>query len=191
MLFHTPTPPCLVAISGVSATGKTTLITALTAHSSGVRVITHTTRPRRHNEPDTAYHFCSPAELRQLPDVLWINHHYGNDYAVTKTAVMEAVTQIGLGLLPTVTTNHQRLRSLLPEIHHIGIHLLAAPREELTKRMLAREESPETIDQRLKEIERIDQKALADPSLKCIPPSEAYTVFIKASSIIEKVLRSK
>ncbi len=178
--------PCVVAVSGVSGTGKTTLISNFEKVFPGCRVVTYTTRPKRQHEHDSDYHFCTKDALLALPDALWIKENYGHFYAVTRAAFLEQIRACDIALLPTITSHHDTLRVHLTDMHHIGIHLLSPTRSELENRMSNRGDAPAMIAERLREIERIDNKAKNNPLLHCLHPSSEGLILQTVLAILAK-----
>lgn len=178
--------PCIVAVSGVSGTGKTTLISNFEKVFPGCRVVTYTTRPKREHEHPADYHFCTKDALLTLPDALWIKENYGHFYAVTRTAFLEPIAACGIALLPTITSHHETLRAYLTHVHHIGIHLLSPTRSELENRMIQRGDAPAMIAERLREIERIDSKARSNPLIHCLHPSSEDLILQTVLAILAK-----
>lgn len=116
---------CVMAVSGVSGTGKTTLISNLEKVFPGCRVTTYTTRRMRPTESPFEYNFCTVEEMESLPDTLWVKENYGNFYAVTRSSFLAPIKACGIALLPTITPHHETLRAQLTDVRHVGIHLLS------------------------------------------------------------------
>jgi len=178
------TPPHLISISGVSGSGKTTLINQLEVTFGGGRIITHTSRPCRPTESGHDYHFCTTEQIHALTDALWVKENYGNWYAVTASAVYQPLRRIGIGFLPTITSHHNTLHRRLPDVICTHIHLLAPSVEELRGRLQKRGSDTATVKTRLREINRIDSKALADRHIKTVTPNTAEVTFVEVMGII-------
>jgi guanylate kinase len=177
--------PRLVAVSGVSGTGKTTLIENLVGKFPDCRIITYTTRPKRTNESLDDYHFCHLRMLQELPDKLWVHENYGHHYAVTRSSIETLLNQHGIALLPTTTSHHSELRTIFTKVRYVGIHLLAPARQELYDRMQKRGDETSSIEHRLMEIERIDQKAIDDVGLYKIKPNQPAKVLEEVLSLLK------
>jgi guanylate kinase len=176
----------VVGVSGVSGTGKTTLITELESRYSGSRVITYTTRTQRVSEPDDAYHFVTLSDIQALTDVLWIKENYGNHYAVTMSSFCEAAARSGgIAIIPTITSHHRTLRGAFGTDNYLGIHLLSPAKDELCTRMQQRGEEDARIVERLAEIEKIDGRAIGDSSLCLVTPKTADAALVEVISLIE------
>lgn len=178
---------CIVAVSGVSGTGKTTLITHIEETFVGCRVVTYTTRPMRPSEAISDYHFCTPREIKSLSDTLWIKENYGYLYAVTRSSFLIPLKSCGIALLPTITSHHEALRQHFPDIRHVGIHLLSPGREELCARMQKRGDNKSHIERRLEQIEKIDRKALGNPLLYCLQPDSPDLILKSTLAYINSV----
>jgi guanylate kinase len=178
--------PSLVAISGVSGTGKTTLIRQIESHLGNVRVITHTSRPPRTGESASDYKFCTLEEINSLQDTLWVKENYGNKYAVTGSSITKIIGRSGIAFLPTISTHHGELRDFCKSVAYgyIGIHLAAPAPEDLRQRMLDRGDFEPQISDRLKKISAIEASVKIDTSLHIISPGTMDEVFQTVMAII-------
>lgn len=76
-------------IVGASGSGKTTIAKMLQKGLGLKRCVTHTTRPRRHGEKKSAYHFVTEEEFKKIP--MLESEKFGNEYyGSTKEEVEKA-----------------------------------------------------------------------------------------------------
>lgn len=179
------TKPLLVPISGVSGSGKSTLIHKLVAHYGGGRVVTYTSRPPRAGETPDSYHFRSQADIRSLPDTVWVKENYGHLYAVTKASLREPLKQFGIAFLPTTTSHQVVLQTLLPGVRYFGIHLRAPHVDELRRRMAKRGDDEKKMRARLRTIDSVERKAWQTPGLLLLPPMSAEETFRVVHNLID------
>ncbi len=175
----------IVGVSGVSGTGKTTLIRNLEEHFPNSRVITYTTRLPRPGESSQDYHFCTREEISQLPDTLWVKENYGNLYAVTRSSFFHTLRTSPVAILPTITSHHPTLMNTLTEVTYIGIHLVSSSSEELAKRISLRGDVATNIEQRLSDIARIDAKARTFDYVHSLPPASPPLLLGAVLAILE------
>lgn len=144
----------LFVISAPSGTGKTTLLSKVMAHVSGLHFsVSHTTRNPRAGETDGCeYHFVErPAFEKMIEDgkfVEWAEVH-GNLYG-TSTAGIEG--QLGRGEDVILDIDVQGAAIIRDQSHIGGVHIFIAPPElaVLEKRLRGRgTDSEETIRLRL------------------------------------------
>ena len=91
----------LIALSGASATGKTTAAKRLALNPSVSRVVTTTTREQRDGESDKDYRFVSQAEFAELARsgemlewVAFCGHLYGVARAALEASFRQASTAV-------------------------------------------------------------------------------------------------
>jgi guanylate kinase len=154
-------------ISAASGTGKTTLVSRLSANQPDIRIsISHTTRmPREGEQNGVHYHFVSRSEFEEMiAGNAFIEHAnvYGNYYGTSLKAV-ESLTQQGYNVILEIDVQGaEQIRRLLPEA--TSIFILPPSMTELTERLQNRgTDSEEVIAYRLeKSREEIEQSKLFD-----------------------------
>ncbi|PIT56960.1 guanylate kinase [Snodgrassella alvi] len=154
-------------ISAASGTGKTTLVSRLSANQPDIRIsISHTTRmPREGEQNGVHYHFVSRSEFEEMiAGNAFIEHAnvYGNYYGTSLKAV-ESLTQQGYNVILEIDVQGaEQIRRLLPEA--TSIFILPPSMTELTERLQNRgTDSKEVIAYRLeKSREEIEQSKLFD-----------------------------
>jgi guanylate kinase len=154
-------------VSAASGTGKTTLVSRLSAHQPDIRIsISHTTRaPREGEQNGVHYHFVSRTEFEEMiAGNMFIEHAnvYGNYYGTSLKAV-ESLTQQGFNVILEIDVQGaEQMRRLLPEA--TSIFILPPSMTELTERLKNRgTDSEDVIAHRLKKSrEEIEQSLLFD-----------------------------
>ncbi|NUE65735.1 MULTISPECIES: guanylate kinase [Snodgrassella] len=154
-------------VSAASGTGKTTLVSRLSANQPDIRIsISHTTRmPREGEQNGVHYHFVSRSEFEEMiAGNAFIEHAnvYGNYYGTSLKAV-ESLTQQGYNVILEIDVQGaEQIRRLLPEA--TSIFILPPSMTELTERLQNRgTDSEEVIAYRLeKSREEIEQSKLFD-----------------------------
>ncbi|PIT49554.1 guanylate kinase [Snodgrassella alvi] len=154
-------------VSAASGTGKTTLVSRLSAHQPDIRIsISHTTRaPREGEQNGVHYHFVSRTEFEEMiAGNMFIEHAnvYGNYYGTSLKAV-ESLTQQGFNVILEIDVQGaEQMRRLLPEA--TSIFILPPSMTELTERLKNRgTDSEDVIAYRLKKSrEEIEQSLLFD-----------------------------
>jgi len=151
----------LIAISGPSGVGKTSLCEALLENSNCRRVITCTTRPPREDEHDGQdYFFLDRNNFEEgLRAGRFLEHAevYGNLYGTPGDQVKEGIEN-GYDLLLNIDVQGARqLRdSGIPELMTIFIDAPSA--EELERRLLDRASDSDEVIRRRLEIARAERK---------------------------------
>ena len=152
----------LTVLSGPSGVGKGTLIRSLLERMPALRLsVSATTRPPRPGEQDgREYHFLSEREFdERLARGDFLEHatYAGNRYGTLRSEVDRVVGERGdpeAGLVLEIELEGARqVRQALPEASQVFI---APPSlEALRQRLVGRgAESPEKIEQRMREAER-------------------------------------
>ncbi|MCO6514187.1 MAG: guanylate kinase [Snodgrassella sp.] len=154
-------------VSAASGTGKTTLVSRLSANQPDIHIsISHTTRmPRAGEQNGVHYHFVSRSEFEEMiADKAFIEHAnvYGNYYGTSLKAV-ESLTQQGYNVILEIDVQGaEQIRRLLPDA--TSIFILPPSMTELTERLQNRgTDSEDVIAYRLeKSREEIAQSILFD-----------------------------
>lgn len=154
-------------VSAASGTGKTTLVSRLSANQPDIHIsISHTTRmPRAGEQNGVHYHFVSRSEFEEMiADNAFIEHAnvYGNYYGTSLKAV-ESLTQQGYNVILEIDVQGaEQIRRLLPD--STSIFILPPSITELTERLQNRgTDSEDVIAYRLeKSREEIAQSILFD-----------------------------
>ncbi|MCO6505736.1 MAG: guanylate kinase [Snodgrassella sp.] len=154
-------------VSAASGTGKTTLVSRLSANQPDIHIsISHTTRmPRAGEQNGVHYHFVSRSEFEEMiADNAFIEHAnvYGNYYGTSLKAV-ESLTQQGYNVILEIDVQGaEQIRRLLPDA--TSIFILPPSMTELTERLQNRgTDSEDVIAYRLeKSREEIAQSILFD-----------------------------
>jgi len=138
----------LYVIAAPSGTGKTTLVKALVDAIPKLTVsISHTTRPKRHNETHGInYYFVSEAEFNEM-----IAHHDFLEYATifdnlygTSKKWVEKTLQQGIDVILEIDwQGHQQIKKLFP--HAIGVFVLPPSLEILQQRLIKRNQDNSAI----------------------------------------------
>lgn len=154
-------------VSAASGTGKTTLVSRLSANQPDIHIsISHTTRmPRAGEQNGVHYHFVSRSEFEEMiADNAFIEHAnvYGNYYGTSLKAV-ESLTQQGYNVILEIDVQGaEQIRRLLPD--STSIFILPPSMTELTERLQNRgTDSEDVVAYRLeKSREEIAQSILFD-----------------------------
>lgn len=154
-------------VSAASGTGKTTLVSRLSACQPDIRIsISHTTRmPRDGEQNGIHYHFVSRDEFEQMIAAnAFIEHAnvYGNYYGTSLKAV-ESLSKQGYNVILEIDVQGaEQIRHLLPEA--TSIFILPPSMAELNERLRNRgTDSEDVIAYRLeKSREEIEQSLLFD-----------------------------
>ncbi|WMY92676.1 guanylate kinase [Snodgrassella communis] len=154
-------------VSAASGTGKTTLVSRLSANQPDIHIsISHTTRmPRAGEQNGVHYHFVSRSEFEEMiADNAFIEHAnvYGNYYGTSLKAV-ESLTQQGYNVILEIDVQGaEQIRRLLPDA--TSIFILPPSMTKLTERLQNRgTDSEDVIAYRLeKSREEIAQSILFD-----------------------------
>ena len=154
-------------ISAASGTGKTTLVSRLTAHNPNIRVsVSHTTRaPRENEQHGKHYYFTTREHFTELVGQGAFLEHaevFGNLYGTSAAAVQEMCAQ-GLDVILEIDVQGaEQVRKALPEA--VSIFILPPSFEVLAQRLIGRgTDSEEVIQTRLsKARHEIEQSVLFD-----------------------------
>ena len=147
-------PGILFVISAPSGGGKTTLVRALNAEDSGLRVsVSHTTRARRSAEQDgVAYHFVDVASFEKMIAAQTFLEHarvFDHYYGTSKKWVAE---QLGAGVDVILEIDWQgarQIRALMPG--SVGIFILPPSLGVLEHRLRSRGDPDANIARRMQD----------------------------------------
>lgn len=145
----------LFTVSAPSGAGKTSLVNALLARDSQIKVsVSHTTRPIRPGEVDGRdYHFVEEAQFTQMlnqGDFLEHANVFQNFYGTSKQWVQETLNNGFDVILEIDWQGAQQVRKLLPDAQ--GIFILPPSREALRERLQGRgQDNDEVIERRMQE----------------------------------------
>lgn len=169
----------IISISGASGTGKTTLQDRLISNPSVKRVISNTTRPPRTTDRDGEYqHYCLRKFLL-LSDLLWQEKIHGHYYGTRKSDI-DSILRSGCTAVAAVTVNcHDILRTLYEHkgTKMIAVHLLSPSGQEVRRRLEARGDGVESINQRIKDCETWDAEASRLDFVHLIEPGDPEQIF--------------
>jgi guanylate kinase len=146
--------PLMLVLSSPSGAGKTTLSRKIqqSDNSFGISV-SHTTRKSRPNEVDGVdYHFVSEEKFKSLLDGKAFYEHskiFGNYYGTSKSSVDEIVKK-NCNVLFDIDWKGAQQLSRFKELNLLKIFILPPSKEELKKRLIARnQDGEESIKNRL------------------------------------------
>jgi len=166
-LFHLPTRPLLIVLSGPSGAGKDAVLTRMKELDYPLEyIITVTTRPQRAKERDNVdYHFISTEKFQEMiprNELLEWANVYGNWYGVPKQSVKQALDKGQDIIVKVDIQGAATIKKILPQA--VFIFLMPPSMEELTLRLKQRHtELPFDLALRLKTAEEeIKQLPLFD-----------------------------
>ncbi|QFP80364.1 guanylate kinase [Latilactobacillus graminis] len=138
----------LLVITGATGSGKTTVSHYLKTAFQIPQVVTHTTRPRRHNEVDGVdYYFETPTTLAQkhlIESVTYSGYQYGSSYEALDLAWQKAP----LISLVVDTQGAQTYLEVFPKIVSV-LFLTVSESQSLITRLEKRKDRPEAIQKRI------------------------------------------
>jgi len=166
-LFHLPTRPLLIVLSGPSGAGKDAVLTRMKELGYPLEyIITVTTRHQRAKERDNVdYHFISTEKFQEMiprNELLEWANVYGNWYGVPKQSVKQALDKGQDIIVKVDIQGAATIKKILPQA--VFIFLMPPSMEELTLRLKQRHtELPFDLALRLKTAEEeIKQLPLFD-----------------------------
>ena len=146
--------PLMLVLSSPSGAGKTTLSKKIQQSDNSFRIsVSHTTRKSRPNEVDGVdYHFVSEEKFKSLLDRKAFYEHskiFGNYYGTSKSSVDEIVKK-NCNVLFDIDWKGAQQLSRFKELNLLKIFILPPDKEELKKRLIARnQDGEESIKNRL------------------------------------------
>jgi len=146
--------PLMLVLSSPSGAGKTTLSKKIQQSDNSFRIsVSHTTRKSRPNEVDSVdYHFVSEEKFKSLLDRKAFYEHskiFGNYYGTSKSSVDEIVKK-NCNVLFDIDWKGAQQLSRFKELNLLKIFILPPDKEELKKRLIARnQDGEESIKNRL------------------------------------------
>lgn len=141
----------LYTVSAPSGAGKTSLVAALVARDSAVRVsVSHTTRPMRPGEEDGVnYHFVREQDfLAMLERAEFLEHArvFGNLYGTSQLWVAEQLAAGTDVILEIDWQGAQQVKRIMPATR--AIFILPPSRETLRERLTSRGQDDDEVIQR-------------------------------------------
>ena len=140
----------LIVIVGESGSGKTTLQNELLKRGYG-RIVTATTRKRRRNEPEDAYHFVSKEEfgrMQEAGELVESAVYNGNGYGTPASEIANAL-ETGRNVILLTPDGMRAVRSLAEKTGQrrgLIVAYLHVDRESRLKMLLAtREDAQECL----------------------------------------------
>jgi len=146
--------PLMLVLSSPSGAGKTTLSKKIQQSDNSFRIsVSHTTRKSRPNEVDGVdYHFVSEEKFKNLLDGKAFYEYskiFGNYYGTSKSSVDEIVKK-NCNVLFDIDWKGAQQLSRFKELNLLKIFILPPNKEELKKRLIARnQDGEESIKNRL------------------------------------------
>lgn len=142
----------LIVIVGESGSGKTTLQNELLKRGYG-RIVTATTRKRRRNEPEDAYHFVSREEfgrMREAGELVESAVYNGNGYGTPAGEIADALEPEMRSVIVLTPDGMRAVRSLAEKTGQrrgLIVAYLHVDRESRLKMLLAtREDAQECLN---------------------------------------------
>ena len=146
--------PLMLVLSSPSGAGKTTLSKKIQQSESTFKIsVSHTTRKARPNEVDGVdYHFVTEEEFKILLKKDAFYEHsiiFGNYYGTSKASVDEIINK-KFNVLFDIDWKGAKQLSAFKELNLLKIFILPPSKEELEKRLIARnQDGKESIKKRV------------------------------------------
>ena len=146
--------PLMLVLSSPSGAGKTTLSKKIQQSDNSFKIsVSHTTRKARPNEVDGVdYHFLLEEEFKKLLKEDFFYEHsiiFGNYYGTSKSSVNEIIKD-NYNVLFDIDWKGAQQLSAYKELNLVKIFILPPSKEELKKRLIARnQDGKESIQNRL------------------------------------------
>ena len=148
------TKPLMLVLSSPSGAGKTTLSKKIQQSDNSFEIsVSHTTRNPRVNEVDGVdYHFVTREEFKKLINQGLFYEHaeiFGNFYGTSKSAINK-ITNNNHNVLFDIDWQGSQQLSKFKELNLIKVFILPPSKEELEKRLIARnQDDKEAIKRRM------------------------------------------
>ena len=149
-----PNKPLMLVLSSPSGAGKTTLSKKIQQSDNSFEIsVSHTTRNPRVNEVDGVdYHFVTKEEFKKLMNQGLFYEHaeiFGNFYGTSKSAINK-ITNNNHNVLFDIDWQGSQQLSKFKELNLIKVFILPPSKEELEKRLIARnQDDKEAIKRRM------------------------------------------
>ena len=146
--------PLMLVLSSPSGAGKTTLSKKIQQSDNSFRIsVSHTTRKSRPNEVEGVdYHFVSEEKFKSLLNKKIFYEHtkiFGNYYGTSKSSV-DKIVKKNCNVLFDIDWKGAQQLSSYKELNLLKIFILPPSKEELKKRLIARnQDGEESIKNRL------------------------------------------
>ena len=146
--------PLMLVLSSPSGAGKTTLSKKIQQSDNSFKIsVSHTTRKARPNEVDGVdYHFVDEEKFKSLLDdgaFYEYSKIFGNYYGTSKSSV-DTILKNNCNVLFDIDWKGAQQLSKFKELNLVKIFILPPNKEELEKRLIARnQDGKESIKNRL------------------------------------------
>ena len=148
------TKPLMLVLSSPSGAGKTTLSKKIQQSDNSFEIsVSHTTRNPRPNEVDGVdYHFVTKENFLKLLDQGLFYEHaeiFGNFYGTSKSSIKK-ITDNNHNVLFDIDWQGSQQLSKFEELNLVKVFILPPSKEELEKRLIARnQDDKEAIKRRM------------------------------------------
>ena len=137
-----PNKPLMLVLSSPSGAGKTTLSKKIQQSDNSFEIsVSHTTRDPRPNEVDGIdYHFVSREKFKSLINQGSFYEHaeiFGNFYGTSKSSIKK-ITSNNHNVLFDIDWQGSQQLSKFSELNLVKVFILPPSKEELEKRLIAR-----------------------------------------------------
>ena len=152
--MNNPNKPLMLVLSSPSGAGKTTLSKKIQQSDNSFEIsVSHTTRKPRPNEVDGLdYHFVSKEKFKSLLKENAFYEHaeiFGNYYGTSKASINK-ITQKKHNVLFDIDWQGSQQLSKFKELNLVKVFILPPSKEELEKRLIARnQDDKEAIKRRM------------------------------------------
>lgn len=146
-------PPKIVTFTGVSGSGKSTIVNELLKDHQNFRLVTSTTtRPPRDSDLPGEYGYWTPQQMEKGASLfIWKTEYAGNSYGTRYRVLNDACELPQTSLMILVPGVLPVLLAYLPK--QVLPFYVRAPDEDLLRlRLLRRGDDPESIERRLQTI---------------------------------------
>lgn len=152
--MRNPNKPLMLVLSSPSGAGKTTLSKKIQQSDNSFEIsVSHTTRKPRPNEVDGVdYHFVNKDKFKSLlKQNLFYEHAeiFGNYYGTSKSSINQ-ITENNHNVLFDIDWQGSQQLSKFKELNLVKVFILPPSKEELEKRLIARnQDDKEAIKRRM------------------------------------------